>query len=369
MAQLTLIRNTKDADGYSVFENALLGIIHEADELLIASPYINIDLLRHYTSMVKTWRVLTDLYSWASISGKTPLQRYLQVEHHRIRMVHGLHAKAFISETKVLISSSNLTQRGFSRNEELGVLITDPSIVAEVRAWYKDLWSSAGPLDLKKTIAVLRDYRQPRVAVSHPNVRLGALPRRSRLRWGLNSDEDVITALRYKVLSNGIPKAALVRYFDLVASLIETLDILDDDPRLVLSIPARMNRGYPSSLAVTVNKRYALNIGGEKSARGAVGAIFPASCKHMIEKCCTETSSFERHVGEKDVPPIWAPLFPADKLLENPEFREAWLRQAKAELQRGKSSPFKKHHERYLYAVAMDLDLREKVLDYIYRLF
>ena len=366
--KLALIHNAKGANGYSAFENALLEIIRKADELLIASPYIDIDLLHRYTSNVENWRLLTDLYSWSSVVGKVPLRNYLQKEHRRIRMVHGLHAKAFLSKTAALITSSNLTQQGFSRNEKLGVLITDQSVVADARAWFEHLWSSAGPLDLKKAISALREYSRPRVTVSHPNLRLGALPRKSKLRLGLNLDEGVLAVLRDKVLKNGIPKAALAAYFDLVAALIEGLGLSDDDPRLVLSIPDKKNRGYPSALAVTINNRYALNISGEKSARGAVGAIFPASYKQTIEKCCTETSSFEQHAGERDAPPTWAHFFPADWLLENTEYREAWLRQAKAELQRGKSSPFKRHHVRYLYLVAMDQDLRERVLDDIYHL-
>ena len=368
MSQLTLLHNAAGVDRYSVFEEALLKVARDADELLVASPYISIDLLRSYTRNVEGWRIITDLYSWASVVGKATLLSYLQEEHNRIRMVHGLHAKAIVTDAAVVVSSANLTWKGYSENEELGVLITDQNMVAEARAWFEHLWSSAGPLDLEKAIGALKEFHRPRATASRPNVKLGAFPRKSKLRGRSSADEDVIAALRHKALDDGIPKAALLTYLDLVAVLIEALDVSADDPRLVLSIPARKSRNYPSSLAATINKRYVLNINGEKSSSGAVGAIFPATYKRRIEKCCGPTSAFKRHTGEADAPPIWAPFFPADRLLENAEDRESWLRQAKAELHRGKSSPFKKHHEKYLYAVAMDLDLREKVLDDIYHL-
>ena len=241
-------------------------------------------------------------------------------------------------------------------------------MVAEARAWFEHLWSTAGPLHLPKAAEALRVFRRPNFVVRRPSTKLGALPRKSKLRLRSNADEDTISALRRRVLGHGITKTALITFFDLVATLVETLDVYADDPRLVLSIPARKSRNYPSSLAVSINKRYVLNINGEKSASGAVGAIFPALYKRRIQKRWGPSSTFKQHPGEVDAPPIWAEYFPADRLLESVEYRESWLRQAKAELRRAKSSPYKKHHVKYLYSVAVDLDLREEALAEIYNL-
>jgi hypothetical protein len=68
-----------------------------------------------------------------------------------------MHAKAYIfvpptdaidGQAGVIVGSSNLTAGGLSRNLELNLGRYDDPVVAQVRAWFDELWEEADPVDL-----------------------------------------------------------------------------------------------------------------------------------------------------------------------------------------------------------------------------
>jgi len=52
-----------------------------------------------------------------------------------------------------------------------------------------------------------------------------------------------------------------------------------------------------------------------------------------------------------------------NQILESPDLRENWLDAASFEVQRAKSSPYRKFHQSIVYMAAVDSDFRKVILD------
>ncbi|MCL4797860.1 MAG: hypothetical protein KJZ84_25070 [Bryobacteraceae bacterium] len=126
--------------------------------LWIASPYIGgwqsvrCLLGREWWDRPKIdVRLLTD--EGASPNGQT-LSRFAQ--KGRIRHVAGLHAKIYIFDDKVLLSSANLTCAAFTQRYEAAVWLKGTSAASAI-ALYEKWWkSSSRPFDLDKLTALAR---------------------------------------------------------------------------------------------------------------------------------------------------------------------------------------------------------------------
>jgi len=70
----------------------------------------------------------------------------------KIRGIKNLHAKAYlIGQSRVIVTSANLTEQGLIRNHEFGFFAEDEAIAVSCRDYFEKLWKDAGPdLTLKK---------------------------------------------------------------------------------------------------------------------------------------------------------------------------------------------------------------------------
>ncbi len=67
----------------------------------------------------------------------------------QIRGVRNLHAKLYLfGESRVLLTSANLTETALQRNHEFGFVSEEESIILPCREYFDDLWRRAGK-DLK----------------------------------------------------------------------------------------------------------------------------------------------------------------------------------------------------------------------------
>ena len=89
-------------------------------------------------------RLLTDKDS--GILARDTLERF--EAHPSIRSLKGVHAKLYIADDSVLLTSANLTETAFTRRYEAGRVLTGKHAQYLV-AFYESLWNSAESVDLE----------------------------------------------------------------------------------------------------------------------------------------------------------------------------------------------------------------------------
>ncbi len=116
--------------------------------LWIVSPYIG-----SWKSVRRilgdTWekvdvRLLTDKDS--GILARDTLERF--AVHRPIRSLTGVHAKLYIADETVILTSANLTEMAFTRRYEAGCVLTGKH-AQDLVAFYESLWDSAEDVDLE----------------------------------------------------------------------------------------------------------------------------------------------------------------------------------------------------------------------------
>ncbi|MFN3345701.1 MAG: phospholipase D family protein [Chloroherpetonaceae bacterium] len=128
----------------SPIENTLQALLKKATkEILIASPYINIEGVKSIKNEVQSKgelkiSVLTNLSVQNITSNVTQPKAILKLcegfKEASVSSLHRLHAKIYLIDGQIsLITSANLTQGGLKDNYEYGVVIEDEAMVQQIK--------------------------------------------------------------------------------------------------------------------------------------------------------------------------------------------------------------------------------------------
>lgn len=143
----TLLYHTSTGTGISPFDEAVLQVARSGD-VRIVSPYIGVAYLERIIGVSSEWRLISDIQEWlASLSTQARPRAWAFIREH-LPLIHhcpALHAKAVISDTLAMMGSANLTTHGILGRTEMGILLDDSRMVAELGAWFDDLWHSTAP--------------------------------------------------------------------------------------------------------------------------------------------------------------------------------------------------------------------------------
>jgi hypothetical protein len=117
--------------------------------LWVASPYIGSwravkKLLGSAWQKVDV-RLLTDKNS--GILAQDTIEQF--AAHRPVRSLAGLHAKLYIVDNSVLLTSANLTEAAFTRRYEVGLVLKGQQALGLVET-YEDLWECAEEVDVKQ---------------------------------------------------------------------------------------------------------------------------------------------------------------------------------------------------------------------------
>lgn len=161
-------------------------------------------------------------------------------------------------------------------------------------------------------------------------------------------------------------------YFDLIKRLVDATGLKNNDPRLVMSL-----RHTTWHFPVTINFRYALAIRRARiDSRNKlfVGLIFCPYCRDVpelqdnddINRC----EQFGNLRGELSEPPYFLQFNNLNEVLylldTSEQVYQCWIDATLAEVNRAKSSVFKKFHQPIVYRVATDANFRAEILDMAY---
>lgn len=127
----------------SPFDAAALKVAR-SDHIRVVSPYIGVSYLERLIRVAGAWHLITDVREWLgslSIRARPRAWEFIRENVENIRHCPDVHAKAIIGDTLAMMGSANFTNHGILGRTEMGILIDDPDMVAEIGAWFEELWS------------------------------------------------------------------------------------------------------------------------------------------------------------------------------------------------------------------------------------
>lgn len=182
----TLLYHAHQGTGVSPFDEAVLKVARSG-AVRIVSPYIGVAYLERIIGVSPEWRLVSDVQEWlASLSTQALSRAWAFIREH-LPLIHhcpALHAKAVISDSFAMMGSANLTNHGILGRTEMGVLLDDPAMVAEMGAWFDDLWYSTAPPRVDEASAYIQwlDTEASQVSSRRQRVTLSSGSRKIRSR-------------------------------------------------------------------------------------------------------------------------------------------------------------------------------------------
>lgn len=345
--------------------------IAKGSQLRIACPYLGLRVLRPILAEAKSWRLLTDaeeLLRSHAPSQRAELLAFLLKHDRQVRHCRDLHAKVVAGDTSALVGSANLTEMGLGRRQEMGVVLDDPALVAQLHGWFDCLWNQCESVPNEELNAfvdslhrVLPETSKVRLTSIAPTVTAQVLAKSTREAPNVVDNTDGEARLRNR-LGHAINRKWMEGYLDMCADLLRTLEIEEDDARLVMSVPKRQ------ILPVTINQRYVLS--AFYRGRKVIGLMLPpgveipASLKLSLAKVRDHIGSFDAWNDEEaeEVPGFGC--FEVDDPRELAPLRDEWLFAVLRETERAwKRSGFRiRNHVPVFHRAVTDPDYRERIL-------
>lgn len=131
----------------SPFDEAVLEVARTGF-VKIVSPYIGVNYLQRIIQTSDGWLLISDIEAWLSslpVRARPKAWEFIRENLDRIHHCPAIHAKAVISQTLAMFGSANLTNTGILGRTELGMLIDEPPLVAELCVWFDSLWEQTLP--------------------------------------------------------------------------------------------------------------------------------------------------------------------------------------------------------------------------------
>jgi hypothetical protein len=345
--------------------------IAKGSELRIACPYLGLRVLRPILAEAKSWRLLTDaeeLLRSHAPSQRAELLAFLLKHERQVRHCPDLHAKVVAGNTSALVGSANLMEMGLGRRQEMGVALDDPALVVQLHGWFDGLWNQCQPVPAAELDAFvnslprgLPEASKVQLTSSAPKVSARVVPvsvASTAKARDTTSDED---RLRTR-LGHAASREWIEGYLGMCADLLRTLEIEEDDARLVMSVP----KG--NVLPVTINQRYVLS--AFHRGRTVIGLMLPPdvaippNLKTSLAKVRDHLGSFEAWNDEEaeEVPSFG--YFEVDDPRELAPLRDEWLFAVLRETERAwKRSGFRtRNHVPTFHRAVVDRDYLDRIL-------
>lgn len=171
---------------FSPFDEAVLEVA-KSGAVNIVSPYIGVDYLQRIIQISNEWRLISDIEAWLSslsIRARPKAWSFIRENLDSIHHCPAIHAKAVISAKLAMFGSANLTNTGILSRTEMGILIDEPKLVAEIGAWFDTLWLQTLPPIADETNAFIQwlDEESERVPARREKFSLSASSKRIRAR-------------------------------------------------------------------------------------------------------------------------------------------------------------------------------------------
>lgn len=170
----------------SPFDEAVLEVARSG-AVGIVSPYIGVDYLQRIIQVSDGWRLISDVEAWlSSLSMRARPKAWLFIRENLDSIHHcsAIHAKAVIGQQLAMFGSANLTNTGILGRTEMGILIDDSAMVAELGLWFDTLWHQTHPPIADETSAFIKwlDEEAERAPIRREKFSLSASSNKIRSR-------------------------------------------------------------------------------------------------------------------------------------------------------------------------------------------
>ncbi len=355
------------AGSVSPFDESIVQVV-AGQEARIACPYLGLNYLHRIVGLSKSWCLLTDIEEWLSTqnaAARSATRDFIIDNPDHIRHVRDLHAKVVIGGDRAMVGSANLTLKGITGRTEMATLFEQEPQVEELENWFDDLWSQSTLTDATELETLLQTTHE-RSSVHETKVRSVLTSGAPIIKAGLKSikerpkrfpaaevtDQQLIERFR-----NAPNRKWVETYLDLAKLLIETTELREDDPRLVISMPKRK-----WFLPVTINNRYVLACRKDFVLIVIYGPEFEIMAD--LQTKVVDYGYFHPLPGENVADPPFLLYFEDIYAVPNSsEIIEGWLQAASIEVLRAKSSPYRKFHQPAVYESIVNLDYRTSLLN------
>lgn len=168
----------------SPFDDAILEVARTGP-VRIVSPYIGVAYLQRIISVTGEWHLISDVEEWLSslsVRARPKAWGFIRENLERIHHCPAIHAKAVIGQSLAMIGSANLTNTGILGRTEMGILLDEPSMLAEIGAWFDGLWGQTASPYIDETSAFIQwlDEEASRAPARRQKVSLSAKNKRFR---------------------------------------------------------------------------------------------------------------------------------------------------------------------------------------------
>lgn len=155
----------------SPFDREILKLSASAD-LSIVSPYISLEYLRRITARASSWRLITDVTEWlvtTSVRDRARVLEFLGNHDGKVHNFPDVHAKVVIGQLAAYTGSANLTRSGILRRTEMGIVLKEKPLVAELQRWFDTIWLQSSPASVAKVALLVEQLNAAApVESSHP---------------------------------------------------------------------------------------------------------------------------------------------------------------------------------------------------------
>ncbi|CQR50362.1 phospholipase D family protein [Haloferax massiliensis] len=371
MAQLIYHPKGSYDRGESPFDKAIRETAN-SDTVWLVCPYISPSYLRTILSDTGEWRIITDVEAWVGTFGgssRQEIQELVETNQERIHHFPDVHAKVILSDSSAVVGSANLTEKGVTGRTEMGIQFEDQNVIEELQDWFLRLWSESSAVnidELQKYLHSLSALPTTRlrttasVSSDAPRVNASFVMDESQSVGPEPDDDDAREAL-VNILELAPSQEWAESFFDLLADVIFTWELENEDSRLVTSI----TRG--DRIAVSINNRYVL--GAFPANEPAAGFIIEDDTENVekLIETADEYMAFKALSGESaDKTPHWVEYSGYPKRMLDRSFRRGWMNAISDELDRASGSPYQKYHEPLVYRMAVDEIYRKQILEETY---
>ena len=364
-----LIYHSKDSydRSESPFDKAIRETAN-SDTVWLVCPYISPSYLNTILADTDEWKVITDIEAWVGTFGgssRQNIQELVEANQERIHHFLDVHAKVVISDTSAVVGSANLTEKGVTGRTEVGIQFEDQDLIEELRDWFLRLWSESSSIDLDEfreyihslsTTPTTHSRTTASISSDAPRVNANFVQNEAQSADEFESDNKARETL-VDILEMAPSQEWTNSFFDLLADVILTWELENDDPRLVISI-AQEDR-----IAVSINNRYVL--GAFPTDEPSTGFIIENGTKNVerLIKVADEHGAFKPLSGEdEDKTPHWVEYTGYPKRMMDDSFRRGWMKAISDELERRSGSPYQQSHEPLVYRMAVDETYRNDIL-------
>ena len=263
MAQLVYHDLSNTPGLSSPFDEAILKV-SAFGTVSIVSPYIGVDYLQRIIHVSEAWRLISDVEAWLSslsTRARPKAWQFIRENLDRIHHCPAIHAKVVVGQGLAMLGSANLTNAGILGRTEMGILIDDPELVAELTRWFDTLWTQTHPPTADETNAFVKwldddakrsPTRREKFSLSSSGLKIRA--RLVKLSTPI-SNEIQGTGIHLEEIAQELITREQRHYESLVDALEAAIDIFADNGFALRQIVESIRQEFPDS---TVREIYFL---------------------------------------------------------------------------------------------------------------